>query len=57
MYRVKKVQDLFAVGHNIDDDNVTNSGDRRLTVLKRRGSVGIGREVVRRMRATAVAVG
>ena len=57
MYRVKKVQDLFAVGHNIDDDNVTNSGDRRLTVVKRRGSVGISREVVRRMRATAVAVG
>ena len=55
--RVKKVQDSFAVGHNINDANVTNSGDRRLTVLKRRGSVGIGREVVRRMRATAVAVG
>ena len=45
------------MGHNIDDDNMTNSGDRRLTVLKRRGSVGIGGEVVRRMRATAVAVG
>ena len=55
--RVKKVQDLFAVGHNNNNDNVTNSGDRRLTVLKRRGSVGISREVVRRMRATAVAVG
>ena len=53
----KKVQDLFVVGHNNDNHNVTNSGDRRLTVLKREGSVGIGREVVRRMRATAVAVG
>ena len=48
---------MFAVGHNNDNDNVTNSGDRRLTVLKRRGSVGIGGEVMRRMRATAVAVG
>ena len=57
MSRVKKAQDLFAMGQNIDDDNMTNSGDRILTVLKRRGSVGIGREVVRRMRATAVAVG
>ena len=57
MPRVKKVQDLFAMGHNDNNDNVTNSGDRKLTVLKRRGSVGIGREVVRRMRATAVAVG
>ena len=57
MSRVKKVKDLFAVGHNNNNDNVTNSSDGRLTVLKRRGSVGIGGEVVRRMRATAVAVG
>ena len=55
--RVNKVQDLFAMGHNIDGDNMTNSGDRKLTVLKRRGSAGISGEVVRRMRATAVAVG
>ena len=48
---------MFAVGHNNNNDNVTNFGDRRLTVLKRGGSVRIGREVVRRMRATAVAVG
>ena len=48
---------MFAVSHKIDDDNVKNSGDKRLTVLKRGGSVGIGREVVRRMRATAVTVG
>ena len=48
---------MFAVGHNNNNDNETNSGDRKLTVLKRRGSVGIGREVVRRMRATAVTVG
>ena len=53
----KKVQDLFAVSHKIDDDNVKNSGDKRLTVLKRGGSVGIGGEVMRRMRATAVALG
>ena len=57
MFRVKKVQDLLAVGHNNNNDNMTSFADRKLTVLKRGGSVGIGGEVVRRMRATAVAVG